>query len=47
MAGQAIHASNNTTSQFAAHSITVRSVGLPVAAAFGFMLGLMFVLKRG
>jgi hypothetical protein len=35
----AVHALNNTTSQFAAHSTTV-AASLPVAAAFGFMPGL-------
>jgi hypothetical protein len=47
IAGQAVHALNNTASQFAAHSTTVEATGLPVAAAFGFMPGLMLGLKRG
>jgi hypothetical protein len=34
-------------SQFAAHSTTIESSGLPVAAAFGFMPGLMLGFKRG
>lgn len=46
-AGQAVHALNNTALQFAAHSTTMDVAGLPVAAAFGFMPGLMFGLKRG
>ena len=31
VAGQAVHALNNTASQFAAHSTTVEAAGLPVA----------------
>jgi hypothetical protein len=46
MAVQAIHALNNTVTQFAAHSTTLQAAVLPVAAAFGFMPGL-FGLKRG
>jgi uncharacterized membrane protein (Fun14 family) len=41
------HALNNTASQFAAHSTAVEAAGLPVAAAFGFMPGLMFGLRKG
>lgn len=47
VSGQAVHALDITASQFAAHSITVEATGLPMAAAFGFMPGLMFGLKRG
>ena len=47
VAGQAVHALNNTASQFAAHSSTVEATGLLVAAAFGFMPGLILGLKRG
>jgi hypothetical protein len=47
VAGQAIHALNNTASQFAAHSATLETSGLPVAAAFGFMPGLMLGLRKG
>ena len=46
VAGQVGHALNNTASQFAAHSTTVEAAGLPVAAAFGFMPGLMLGLKE-
>lgn len=46
VAGQAVHALNDTASQFAAHS-TNEAAGLPVAAAFGFMPGLMFGLRNG
>ena len=45
--GQVGHVLNNTISQFATHSTMVKATGLPVAAAFGFMPGLMFGLKRG
>jgi uncharacterized membrane protein (Fun14 family) len=44
---QAIHALNNTSSQFQAHPLTIGSVGLPIAAAFGFMPGLVLGLRRG
>ena len=47
VAGQVGHALNNTVSQFATHSSTIEAAGLPVAAAFGFMPGLVFGLKRG
>jgi hypothetical protein len=41
------HALNNTASQFAAYSATVEAAGLPVAAAFGCMPGLLFGLRKG
>ena len=41
------HALNNTASQLAAHSSTIEAAGLPIAAIFGFMPGLMLGLKRG
>jgi hypothetical protein len=44
---QAIHAFNNTSSHFQAHPSAIGSVGLPIAAAFGFMPGLFFGLRRG
>ena len=50
VAGQVGHALNNTASQYyyiAAHSTTVEAAGLPVAAAFGFMPGLLFGLRKG
>jgi uncharacterized membrane protein (Fun14 family) len=46
-AGQAVHVLNNTTSQFTAHSSTIEAAALPVAAASGFMPGLLLGLKRG
>jgi uncharacterized membrane protein (Fun14 family) len=47
VAGQVGHVLNNTASQFAAHSTAVEAAGLPVAAVFGFMPGLMLGLKKG
>ena len=48
VAGQAGHALNNTASQFAAHSTTIEAAaGLPMAAAFGFMPGLLLGLRKG
>jgi uncharacterized membrane protein (Fun14 family) len=47
VAGQAVHALNNTATQFAAHSTTVEAAGLPVAAASGFMPGLVLGLRKG
>jgi uncharacterized membrane protein (Fun14 family) len=47
VAGQVGHALNNTATQFAAHSTIVESAGLPIAAAFGFMPGLMLGLRKG
>jgi hypothetical protein len=44
---QAIHALNNTSSQFQAHSSAVGPIGLPIAATFGFMPELIFGLRRG
>jgi uncharacterized membrane protein (Fun14 family) len=46
VAGQAVHALNNTASQFATHSTTVEA-SLPGAAAFGFLPGLMLGLRKG
>ena len=45
--GQVVHALNNTTLQFATHSSTIASSGLPIAAGIGFVPGLMFGFKRG
>jgi uncharacterized membrane protein (Fun14 family) len=44
---QAIHALNNTASHLQAHPAAIGSVGLPTAAAFGFIPGLVFGLRRG
>jgi uncharacterized membrane protein (Fun14 family) len=45
--GQAIHALNNTASQFATHSSTIEISGLAIAAGIGFVPGLMVGFKRG
>ncbi len=45
--GEAVHALNNTASQFAAHSTSVEGAGRPVAAAFRFMPRRMLGLERG
>jgi uncharacterized membrane protein (Fun14 family) len=47
VAGQIRHVLNNTASQFALHSTTIEAAGLPVAAAFEFMPGIMFGLRKG
>jgi uncharacterized membrane protein (Fun14 family) len=47
VAGQAVHALNNTATQFAAHPSAVAALGLPVAAMFGFVPGLMLGFKKG
>ena len=47
VAGQAVHALNNTASQFAAHSSAITASGVPLAAAFGFVPGLLTGLKKG
>jgi len=47
VAGQAVHALNDTASQFAAHSYTVAASGLTIAAGYGFVPGLMIGFKQG
>jgi hypothetical protein len=42
-----IHALNNTATQFASHPSTLAASGLPIAATFGFVPGLMMGLKKG
>ena len=44
---QVVHVLNNTTTQFASHPSVVAASGLPMAAAFGFVPGLMMGLKNG
>jgi uncharacterized membrane protein (Fun14 family) len=44
---QVVDALNNTATQFALHRSTVAASGLPMAAAFGFVPGLMMGLKKG
>ena len=44
---QVVHALNNTATQFASHPSAVATSGLPVAAMFGFVPGLMVGIKKG
>jgi uncharacterized membrane protein (Fun14 family) len=44
---QVVNVLNNTATQFAAHPSSVAASGLPVAAMFGFVPGLMMGLKKG
>jgi uncharacterized membrane protein (Fun14 family) len=44
---QVVHALNNTTTQFASHPSAVAASGLPIAAVFGFVPGLMMGFKKG
>jgi uncharacterized membrane protein (Fun14 family) len=44
---QVIHALNNTATQFAGHPSTLTASGLPIAATFGFVPGLMMGFKKG
>ena len=44
---QVIHALNNTATQFASHPSTLAASGLPIAAMFGFVPGLMLGFKKG
>ena len=44
--GQAVHLLNNTASQFATHSSTIATSGLPTAAGLGFVLVLMAGFKK-
>jgi uncharacterized membrane protein (Fun14 family) len=42
-----VHTLNDTATQFATHSSTVAASGLPIAAIFGFVSGLMMGFKKG
>jgi uncharacterized membrane protein (Fun14 family) len=45
---QVVHALNNTVTQFSAHpSTTLTTSGLPIAATFAFVPGLMVGFKKG
>jgi len=44
---QIVNALNNTATQFASHPSVAAASGLPMAAAFGFVPGLMMGLKKG
>ena len=45
--GQVVQALNNTATQFAAHPSAVSASGLPIAAAIGFVPGLLTGFKKG
>jgi hypothetical protein len=45
--GQVVHALNNTATQFAAHPYAVSASGAPLAAAIGFIPGLLMGFKKG
>ena len=45
--GQVIHSVNNTATQFAAHPYAVSASGAPLAAAIGFIPGLLMGFKKG
>jgi uncharacterized membrane protein (Fun14 family) len=45
--GQLVHALNNTATQFAAHPSAVSASGLPIAAAVGFVPGILMGFKKG
>ena len=47
VAGQVIHALNNTATHFSARPSVAAASGLPIATMFGFVPGLMMGLKRG
>jgi len=47
VSGQVVHALNNTATQFAAHPSAVSAPGLPIAAAIGFVPGLLTGFKKG
>jgi len=44
---QVVNVLNNTATQFTSHPFTVAASGLPVAAVFGFVPGLITGLKKG
>ena len=44
---QVVHALNNTATQFASHPSSLAASGLPVAATFGFVPGLLMGIRKG
>ena len=44
---QVVHALNNTATQFASHPSAVAASGLPIAATFGFVPGVITGFRRG
>jgi uncharacterized membrane protein (Fun14 family) len=47
VSGHAVHALNNTATQFATHPSAIVASGLPIAVVFGFVPGLMVGFKKG
>ena len=47
VAGQAVHTLDNTATQFAIHPSVTTASGLPIAAMFGFVPGLVLGFKKG
>lgn len=45
--GQVVHALNNTATQVAAHPSALSASGLPIAAAVGFVPGLLTGFEKG
>jgi len=45
--GRVVHALNNTATQFAVHSSAISASGLPIAAAIGFVPGVLTGFKKG
>jgi hypothetical protein len=44
---QVVHVLNNTVTQFVSHPSAAAASGLPIAATFGFVPGLMMGFKKG
>ena len=44
---QIVNAVNNTVTQFTSHASSLSASGLPIAAMFGFVPGLMMGFKKG
>ncbi len=46
-AGQTVHTLNNTATQFTTHPSVMTASGLPIAAMFGFVPGVIVGFKKG
>ena len=44
---QVVHALNDTATQFASYPSAIAASGLPIAATFGFVPGLMMGFRKG
>jgi uncharacterized membrane protein (Fun14 family) len=44
---QVVHLFNNTATQIASHPSTITASGLPLAATFGFVPGLIMGIRKG